>query len=92
MVLTSMLQGENVARRELDLKTTELYTWKFVDEIHLSLHSSSNVCSSLYSCIYDHVDSNYIPASQVDADKVVEGIIGQDRVKAYELSKCWRGN
>ena len=85
---------DHVAGRGTDLKATELYTWCFVDTVHAALQQSSSVSKLVLPCLrvcptMSLAIPSYVPASQTDAEKVVEGIVGQARVQAYELSKYW---
>ena len=85
---------DHVAGRGTDLKATELYTWRFVDTVHAALQQSSSVSKLALPCLrvcptMSLAIPSYVPASQTDAEKVVEGIVGQARVQAYELSKYW---
>ena len=82
----------HVAGRGVDLKMTELYTWKFVDEIHSALQPSTAISRLALPCIRSGFDMSippYVPASQEDANKVVEETEAGVRTHVYEHAKYW---
>ncbi len=82
----------HVAGRGVDLKMTELYTWKFVDEIHSALQPSTAISRLALPCIRSGFDMSippYVPASQEDANKVVEEMEAGVRTHVYEHAKYW---
>ena len=59
---------EHAEGRGVDLKLTELYTWKFVDEVHASLQPHSAASRVALPCVRSFIMQssipNYIPASK----------------------------
>ena len=88
---------EHAEGRGVDLKLTELYTWKFVDEVHSSLQPRSAASRIALPCVRSvnmttsdqSSKTNYVPSSQEDADQIVAEMDKGSRPSVHERIKFW---
>ena len=85
---------EHAEGRGVDLKLTELYTWKFVDEVHSSLQPRSAASRIALPCVRSvnmntsgqSSKTNYVPSSQEDAGS---NCCKGSRPSVHERIKFW---
>ena len=83
---------EHAEGRGKDLKSTELYTWALVDEVHVALQPLVPAKIALPCVKVKHTNMTipqYIPASQQDADAVVERMDSDKRAHVFDMVRYW---